>query len=429
MPLPGIIICVVCAIAAYIAGSRIVMNPVTVFCSVWAVVLFLSGLHLYTMYLPSDHTYLMITSGIVCFVLGCLVYQTFAGMYSLTAGGRPISGFHSRQEDVLRYRLTYVLLILSIAVALRNLAGVAASLNSFSLSSVQTLLQSGDYENGLSPVMKALSILVVQPVGFAVPAVVAVDWWKGRKDRVLLLLAVIYMLLRMLSSANRTALILFFLYLIVVPIVGSYGGVREERRKMVRLAAPLIAVGIIAFVLMSLSRGASLRTLYLDFAMAPEMFEIWAGKIDEAMVRGNGLTGIFGWVYALFYVIKNASLNLIPMPELVQTLYDWIQLTDTKWVWPGESIRANAYVSIFWSFYVDGRWMGIIVEMFLFGIFAAAAYRRATILYTRKGMALYCIMFYALAFSFVRYQFSLSKVALAVFYIAFVLYRREPSYE
>ena len=48
-------------------------NPITLFCSIWAVVIFMASLHLYNMKQVSDTAYLLIFLGMMCFSAGAIM--------------------------------------------------------------------------------------------------------------------------------------------------------------------------------------------------------------------------------------------------------------------------------------------------------------------------------------------------------------------
>ena len=57
------------AVLSYKIEKRL-YNPITLFCGIWALVVFFAALHLYGMNEVSDEAYFIIILGIICFVLG-----------------------------------------------------------------------------------------------------------------------------------------------------------------------------------------------------------------------------------------------------------------------------------------------------------------------------------------------------------------------
>lgn len=62
----------------------------------------------------------------------------------------------------------------------------------------------------------------------------------------------------------------------------------------------------------------------------------------------------------------------MPFSTHWKAVYDLIRLTDSEWLTiTAQSTHANAYVSAFWFFYLDGRIVGIIIGFALYGIYLA----------------------------------------------------------
>ncbi len=115
------------------------------------------------------------------------------------------------------------------------------------------------------------------------------------------------------------------------------------------------------------------------------------------------------------------------MPNLVETMYEWNMMTDTTWVWPGKNITANAYVSLFWFFYIDGRMIGIILGMFIFGFILSRSYYNVIAKHhSASAGSVYCCLLYCALFSFVRFQFSITRIALGLVFVMFFAYKMVP---
>lgn len=434
-----ILICIVFLVIGYYTEKRNVFNPVSLFCGLWAVIMFFSSLQMYSMILADDEINKMILIGIVAYLLGYYFGKLFLQKIHLKIGCYSRYKVDTQFEAVPRYQLLYLLGCVCLVYSMYSLVNVFIQVGGFNLGAIQKMLQSGDYESHNSALLNAMSILIISPVKFALPAITAVDFWYGKRDKKLLIITICLILISMLSSANRTSFLLFFMWLILVAYIKGHHYKRKKSidslktrqkrlHKMKKYIWIFIVIGVIAFVFMTFSRGTSLifRQIYLYFSMQPRMFEIWAGKIETENICTYGMASILGFIYPIFYVIKNL-LGLNRIPTLVQSAYDWTMLTDTLWVWPGRNIFANAYVSIFWFFYLDGRLIGIIFGMFILGCVVSKSYSNI-ISYqcSARQIAIYCVIFYVIVFSFVRFQFTQSKIVLGLVFIALCAYKMVP---
>lgn len=432
----GIIICSIFAIVGFFTEEKLVINPMTIFCALWAVILFFSLLQKYTMYTASDEKNAMIVYGICAYIIGYYINKIFFRRIHLRIGR--FSRYQSDTQKLAepRYMLLYFLCLISLLYTIFDLVRVVAQSGTFNLGTIQMLLQSGDISNSNGSVLNAIILLVISPTKFILPAITAVDFFYGRRDKKLLLLTFCLIVINMLSTANRTSFLLFFLWLFFVATLYLHHNADKNRHYSQMVVTSkiisriqkykwwIVCIAVIAFVAMSISRTSTslFRQIYLYFCMPPSMFEIWAEKVDTEGIYGYGVGSLQGFIYPVFYVLKN--LLGISMPNHIQKMYEWNMLTDTTWVWAGNNIFANAYVSLFWFFYLDGRIVGIIIGMFFFGIILSRSYNNIIAKkHSARQVAIYCCLIYSVLFSFVRFQFSLTRIALGLLFVMFFAYK------
>lgn len=435
----GILICCIFTVIGFIAEKRTIFNPITMFCGLWTVILFFSLQQKYTMYTASEEINRLIVYGIVSYIIGYYINRLIFDRIHLRIGKYPRYLSDIRKNAVPRYQLLYLLCILSLLYTLFDLIRVVVQSGTFNLGTIQMMLQSGDVSNSNGSVLNAIVLLIISPIKFTIPAITAVDFFYGRRDRKLLLLTICLIFINMLSTANRTSFLLFFLWLFFVATIYLYHNTDKKRRYLKKIETSsalshikkykwgIVLTAILAFVFMTMSRTSTslFRQIYLYFSMPPSMFQIWAEKVDAEGIFGYGVGSLLGFVYPVFYILKN--LLGIPMPNLVETMYEWNMMTDTTWVWPGKNILANAYVSIFWFFYIDGRMIGIILGMFIFGFVLSRSYNNVMAKHhSARQVAVYCCLLYCTLFSYVRFQFSITRVALGLVFVMFFAYKMVP---
>lgn len=420
----GEIICIVFAVIG-LKNEKNIINPLTVFCAVFATVLFCSMLHLYTMFIPSNNTYKTFLLGIVYFILGYFLFEKLKYF-------KQIKENKKEEVKIPRYEVLYTICIICSIFFLVNLIIVINNVGSFSLYSVQKMLQGGEVDFGYPAIIRAIILLIIYPCATAIPAITATDFWFGRKDKKLILFTIIMMILRMLSTASRSGLIVIVIYIAVVGMLSIYVQKRKnsnqkldnDLKKKKKTIIFFLGVGAIIFLIMTISRNAQiLRNLYLNFAMPPVMFERWSMYIDRNEIIGAGEASLNGIFYPIFYILKN-GLN-IPMPEHFKSIYDAIMLTDTVWQPIGTKLTANAYVSLFWFFYVDGRALGVAIGSFIFGIICRKIYTQTITNPNAKNVCIFCLIFYSYLYSFIRMQFAMISYSLALIYILTFFYKEK----
>lgn len=388
-------------------------NPVTILGLLWAAILYLSGLHLYGIVPARANTYNMFFGGLLSF---------FGGYYFLkfVFGKRqPVFKFSRiKKENVeyeLNYRLIYILALFCIPFYLKDFFCVVQHVGLFAdLGTTQKLLQENSGLFARSSLETLLRFFIVVPfVSWVCMPLMAIEFWMGQRRKYLLLLLLTLVLLRVFTTGGRATVIqLAFSFLCVYTFSEQYlkRRVVESVKKKVRrnkaffLLGGVVLFTLLAFMTHSRAGTAALVTIYYDFSMQPLMFEGWQQSVDYLDLYGLGLASLNGFFFPLDYILRN--LLGVSLPDLYQQVTTLIGKTDSEWVRISPSVCANAYVSIFWFFYLDGRLPGILIGMFLYGCFSEIVYSACLHGVTKKSMAIYSFVLVGIFYSFGRFQFS-----------------------
>jgi oligosaccharide repeat unit polymerase len=282
--------------------------------------------------------------------------------------------------------------------------------------------------------MDAIGTIFLNPIVMALQPIVACDVWYGKKSKKLLILNVIILFFRTLTDGSRSTLIYFAFHFFIAFIL--YFGKRTKRQKEVdiskdkkkknkKIVRVMIIVAIFFIVLTTISRSgnSAVRYAYLYFTMEPYMMEIWASKVDAAGLAGYGLASTNGFSFFVLYLLKNFRV-LSDYPMFWHTINNIIAETESQWqIITSTGTMANAYVSLFWYFYLDGGVIGIIVGSFVYGGFCAKYYWNAMKNMSPRTVAIYCFIIQGLFMSFVRFQFGNITYATA-FVVLMLAYKR-----
>jgi oligosaccharide repeat unit polymerase len=87
----------------------------------------------------------------------------------------------------------------------------------------------------------------------------------------------------------------------------------------------------------------------------------------------------------------------------------------------GDGLRMNAYVTPIYAMYLDGRWLGVIIGMFLYGYFTQKSFLRCKAYHNARYDAIYALLMLGLIISVVRMQFSYNAYVYGiVFTVLFI---------
>lgn len=426
MEVKGLIIisCIILGVLGKVMTHRWI-NPMTALSWMWSVIFFLASLELFSLKEAQDRSYLLMFLGVFAYSIGFIVtYIIFKKRHFVI---RKQNKCFSKNEWITNYRILYVLgavVILYFFISFLKIINVYISGNG--LAQVRLIAQTRTEVTGgiVSKVMNAFRILVVIPYSLAIVPVTAADFWLGKRDKKLLIICIATIGLRILSEGGRINL----LYLFVDLFIGfTYATVKIKRERNDRLARLFkkskrimrgLCITIIAVLIVaSLSRaGDNLkRFTYYYFAMEPYMFETWSNTVDLNHVYGYGVASFNGFAFVLLYLIKNVL--GISFPEHFNSVYQMILDSDAQWqIITTKMGRANAYVSAFWYFYLDGRLAGIIIMGMIYGIIMAVFFLKVTKNTNAKSVAMYCFAFQSVYMTFSGFSFA------SVYYcVAFIM--------
>ena len=154
------------------------------------------------------------------------------------------------------------------------------------------------------------------------------------------------------------------------------------------------------------------------------MFDYWAQGVDARNLLGYGIASLNGFIFPFLYLLKN-GLGL-QFPKHWLSIYQLILSTDSQWTTITISgTRANAYVSLFWYFYVDGRCAGVFLGSMLYGLLMSNSFSSVIKKPNIKTICMYSFLLQGLLFSFIRMQTSNLYYAMAIVYIGLVLFKRK----
>lgn len=419
----GIAVCLLSIIIILLKEKRLI-TPITVFCGVWLMILLFSAWNAYQeLYAAPDTVYGWILLAITAFVLGYFLAEALLGnrRIALFWGQKALEA----EAYVPRYRLLYVLCVACLAIYIKDLLQMLPqAADGFSLQRIQQLRTDAATDIVRNPLENAFVLLVAEPFVAAIVAVTAVDFFHGRRDRLLLGLTAALVCLRVVSSGGRSAAIHFLFYLVISYTLtpGRAEGALRKKNK-IRMCI-LLLTGVAAIGVMTASRAGSraIETLYHDFAMQPYMLGHWGKYVSENELYGGGLASLQGFVHAVQYAVRNV-LGFDPFPESFRAVADTVAMVDDVWVRIGSRTYANAYVTAIWYFYCDFRLPGVALGMFLLGFAAQRSYKKAGNAGSVRSVCIYAFVCMLIFYVFARFQLGYSKYALGLLYLRFFIYR------
>lgn len=413
------ILCIALGIMG-IKTEKIKLNPITIFSFLWGIIIFFSNMRLYTLYETDIEIYKYIILGVISFVCG---YYSF----KIILKNKVLVISKNKTTYKIRKKMCYMLLILCLLFIAKNIIVNRKILfkDGYNLASVQTAQQENDLSStGLE---NAISFLIVNPMYISLNVAIIANFLLGDKDFKLFLCLIVLNIGRIITSGGRQSFIQFFFILLIIMSFSQHCKNLEKKivKKIKGKKTSVIFIGVIVLIVLSLSRSSNIiKTIYLDFAMQPYMFEYWAKTLDPTNSIAYGLSSTMGFIYPVLYICKNFLRIFSEIPEFFSSIYNMNMLPIEKWIYIGHTLKANAYVSIFWYLYYDGRLIGILIGMFILGMISNNIYTIAIKRNDMKNVSLYVMIAIMLFYSFGDMEFSKTNFAIAFIYIITIMFKR-----
>lgn len=380
------------------------VNPVSVMLVLWAIIIQFSRLGLYELYSTDTKYYVFIFIGLVSFFIGYILVKNKNYYLDAEISNRSIN-----------YEFCYLALIVCILITVLKLKDYG-----FDFSNIQLFGEfSHEYK---SKFVNMLFEFVAYPLYNTFVCITIADIFFGKKDKLLLALTAVMIFMWMLVSGGRIAIIRLFIVIIVCMSLSI--NAKSKLKKFfanIKFAAVFVFLCAI-FAYFTLLKGFDvLFNVYSDFAIQPKMFEYWSQKITDSYAFGSA--SMFGFIYPILYLVKNA-LGLAELPFGSQIVYENIQQTFNSWIVLGTYYRCNAYTSSFWYLYYDGRIIGIIIGMLIWGMMSKKVFDKAVKRGDIKSISIYSLFMIGIIYTFTDMEFSKANYVLAFIYISKICFNK-----
>lgn len=409
--------------------SQRFLNPGTVFCFLWTMILFLSSLSLYELNSCSDITYVRIMYGVVSFTIGFLLDYTFLKTKTIKVVSRKTNNLASNYEYEPRYKFLYIILVYMIIEGILRAGNSFTSLiNGGDLQSLRMMAGEINQERR-GTWGNVIDNLITAPIEIVIYPICAYNLLNG-KQSCFSFMTLIVLILGIIRSGGRANLIYFIICICVVYFFSKKKNkmdpkaiknkVRQSRKFRI-----VVFILLFAFIIISMSRSGQklIKDMYLYFAMEPTMFEQWNERIDLKGLYGYGEASLNGFTFHILYIIKNFL--GIDYPSHWYDIYNIILKIDSDWVSiTNNGLPANAYVSIFWYFYLDAREIGIILFSMIYGIFCSKYFRKVQHDFSMKNICIYSLVMFGVFDSYVRMRFAIANYAAGFIILNYFIFKK-----
>lgn len=396
------------AFVTYYTNGKKITHAV-IFPLLWCVIMLFESMHLFGLYKSSRETYAVIAIGVTSFLIGSAVCRRVV--------------FSNSRSEVYSIRIGYYFLLSILTFALMLYPAIvnisALQLGDTSFTEIRQSF--GNIYS--STLLKLLYNYIALPFSTACLPITAVivfsDYDKRDKVYSILLTAVV-VAEKIYIDAGRGIILyffcmIFFAYKLLIPQKD-----RALKKKAKRYLTVLGIVAAVVYLSITYARegAAVLRQFYVYICGCVPFLDLSIANFNRSQQYLFGAGGFHGITQLFFTTFDNLKIISYPaMAQLADDLYNKILVRQAI----GSSLYFNAYATAFYNVYLDGGIFAVFLEMFLYGGISRCVYNRV-IREPRnyRAKAVYIFLLYGILFSFIRFQFALSKNILAFIFIVLI---------
>lgn len=417
-------IAILIVVLLFLFMSKNIAHPIVLFLGIWLGCLFCASLRLYNMKEFSDSGVMIIITGLITFCVGCFISMSRHNFKIRPPQSIPVALPETTFN--ISWQAVYILLFASLAgILILDLLALKALMRGVSYSYIRNMY----YGYGSAPKLIKNTFLSTYINWISVPALYALipvaminlfetkNIFRHKKRLLFSVLVFLSAFMYIFGSAGRFMLI--FLVVQMATVFQVYH--KKLPKKFKKQIFILISVVVVIFLMISVVRasgasGKKVNTFYAYLSIPVYLLDYWIDKVESAP-RLYGGAFLYGILTFFNYFTSKAGF-VIPLYE---KSYDMIQVTQNGWVEIFPHEWYNAYVSMFYYFYIDFGIAGVIAGSVFFGYLCHEIYHIAFIRKNRNALIFYLIMIQCIVCSIVRWQLGTITLVITLLFEWFIV--------
>ena len=388
-------------------------NPVSVFLFEWALVVYLSSLRLYNLIDISSKSYIFVLIGVISFFIGSLFGD------NLRLGKKRIG----RVYEINYTRMNIASIVIIVFSLFRILFIIKLLSGGFSWWEIRLMSTSG--EGGIGTlkggnVSVFLHDCIIAPLMYLIVPTLFAELLVGARNKKFILLSLIAMTCYSISTVSRAVWAFSVLYILfIVLLYRKKYSLPKKVKRMMKYGIFIIIFLCVIIYRITLMRNVEADILTNMYAYITGCMPLLTLHLNEvtSSIRTYGAMSLYGFLYPVFFVLN--YLHLLPYPDAFMDA-QYVKNSLETFMPLSPDITMNAYVTLFYYFYIDFGYLGIIIGAFAFGYLCMKSYKYLKSTGDIRSLVLYLILIQFIVFSVARIYTGLSTRALSIVWLLFV---------
>lgn len=384
-------------------------SPLTAFCTIWMVVVFLYSLRLYNINSIGNNTAWILFLGISSFCFGYLIMNR-------------IKIKDTKRNYSFNWRFVRILCAMTILVSMPHyLASISTMVRGgIASAAYKMMLVTGEADSG-----GIWMQFFVRPLEFIFIGLSGYVFTNRIKERFIFVSGIYFCTIKFISTGSKSAIVF---YALIFVFSGIYKLEKQNealaefhnKQKHVPMKWKVVFATLVAAFLITMNAVSDniFKSLYFYLAGCIPLFDkvintnfYFNGSYTHGWVSFNGLLRFF------INILESIGINL-DTSAFDRAYSTIVQFEYTNTVAPG--VKYNAFTTYLSAFYIDYGVTGVIIMSLLFGMISCYIYRRFKMEQTPARFSQLVIVYYMVVFSIVRFQLSNTVIAMAFIYASII---------
>ncbi len=394
-------------------------NFLTVFAGMWAVIVGAASLKLYHMHEISRKAYGILLLGVLSYALGYAVYHTYPFRFRLRKDVVKTKTVYTARDRLFK-AVVVLIFFVWLFLAFKTFRELRAGVTYEHIRDMY-----GGFSGGKSLFSNRYIRVVVHafcvPCVFVIVAKMLVSLFGERYHWFYYALGVMIVGLYCFTTGSRQILLNIIVQIVYLLSLKKHLRISKKLKRRILAGLFFVAIGIAVITIFRPGRSTDVvwttqMTLYAYLSLPLPMLTYWTKTVDVTGVRTYG----YGFFKGICSVLSRFK---VPLPAGYYEASEKIALYSDKYVPMFGTKGFNAFLSVFFYFYLDFGFFGVMAGSFLFGVLSAAVYRMVKVNRSEFSILLLLLFSIAIIKSFARWEF-IKEDYIVTFIIARLLYRK-----